>query len=277
MPSLNLSLFVGSRGGEYRENMRVKFLYVIPFGGLLILFILSRSGVSAAVGSHSPLHFVAQAVASSLGQTREIRLPADTQIRRHAVRGTITFLRAKNLSEDLEHDSDFRALQAANRFADIALAFLTASRSLLHLQQPSDELMVTSATTDDLGLKHVRLQQTFAGIPVWGAEIMVHLDQSNHVYLVQGQYIPTPSGLQTHPALSREEAVRIVARHVEGMGPECHGCQAELAIFVSADHVPHLAYRILAPVSLTEAWAIMVDAATGAFLEKLPTVYTKTP
>jgi Zn-dependent metalloprotease len=245
----------------------------IPLLGMLIL---TSIGIAAPTDS-SEIYRSAKSAVDLLAQSRERSLPPDTQIRRDAARGTITFLRAKNLSEDLERDSDFRALQSANRFADIALAFLTAYRSSFHLQTPVDELVVKSVTTDDLGSKHIRLQQTFAGIPVWGAEIIVHLDQYNHVYLAQGSYIPTPSGLRTRPVLGSEEALRIVAEHVDGIGPECRGCQAELVIFVPADNTPHLAYRVLAIVSLTEAWAIMIDAVTGTLREKLPTVYTRTP
>lgn len=208
-------------------------------------------------------------------RTMNLNLPSDAKIRRDASRGTITFLRGRNLSEGLEQHSDFRELQLAGRSAEIAIAFLNAHRGLFNLEHPSEELIVTSVTTDDLGFKHVRLQQAFAGIPIWGAEMIVQLDRASHVNLVQGRYIPTPSSLGTTPGLTTEEAMRIVAKHLTNLGSACRGCQAQLVIFVTGDNRPRLAYRVLATVSLAEGWAIMVDAKSGTILEKLSTVYSK--
>ena len=200
------------------------------------------------------------------------RLAPDAQIWRDEARGTIRLLRAANLSQSLEADPEFSALQAANRFADVALAFVTAHHALFGLERPGDELRVRSVTTDDLGLKHVRLQQGFAGLPVWGAELNVHLDRANHVYLAQGRYVRTPSRLATTPRLGTEEARRYAATAVSGAAPDCRGCRSELVIFVGADEQARLAYRVLVEVSLADAWAVMVDADRGAILDKISTV-----
>ncbi len=212
---------------------------------------------------------------SNIDRAMELKLPSDAKIRRDASRGTITFLRGSNLSAALEQQSDFRELQLNGQFAEIAIAFLNAHRRLFNLERPSEELIVKSVTTDDLGFKHVRLRQQYAGLPVWGAEIIVQLDRSNHVNRVQGRYIPTPSGVGTAPVLRTEEAMSIVAKHLTNLGSACRGCQAQLVIFVTGDNTPRLAYRVLVTVSLTEGWAIMVDAKSGSILEKLSTVYSK--
>ena len=204
----------------------------------------------------------------------DMALPSDAVIRRDVNNGTIIFLRGDNLSEGLEGDKNFRVLQSENLLAEIALAFLTAHRSVFKLMRPPDELTVSSATTDHLGLTHVRFQQVFKGIPVWASEIIVHLDQSNHVYLTQGRYIPTPVNVITCPVLSQEKALRIVAEKLEKTGLGCPRCRSELIIFTALDDGHRLAYRVLATPSVIEGWAFVIDAETGAILEKLPTVYS---
>jgi hypothetical protein len=207
-----------------------------------------------------------------LEHMQEIALPADTTLRRDADNGTVVFLRARNLSEGIEREEAFRALQATRRFSDVALAFLMVYRQTFHLQHPASELRVTSVTSDSLGLTHVRFQQVFASIPVRDAELLVHLDQAAHVTLMQGRYIPTPTHLDTHPTLRQEDALQRVATDLARPTSACPQCQVELVIFPSATDSPRLAYRVVTTVSLAEGWAFMIDAHTGQILEKKSTI-----
>ena len=204
-----------------------------------------------------------------------VRLPADAQVRRDPARGTITLLAASNLSEALEQDAAFAALQASGRFADVALAFLAAQRSIFKLSSPADELVLDSVRTDELGLTHVRLRQTVGPLPVWNAEVIVHLDRGRHVYRVQGSYVATPSGLPSAPRLRESDARRTVAGLVPGLPPECRDCPTELGVFAPPAGEPRLAYRVLAAVSPRESWAVVVDGETGALLDRSPTVISR--
>lgn len=71
-------------------------------------------------------------------------LPAWAEIRRDLRLGTITFLKAPNLSEHLEHDPDFAQLQANKQFGDLARAFIHAYRANFRLTQPTNEFRVQS-------------------------------------------------------------------------------------------------------------------------------------
>lgn len=200
-------------------------------------------------------------------------LPSDAIIRHDVNNETIIFLRASNLSAAMEDDNEFRELQANNLSAQIALAFLTVHRSIFKLIRPYDELIVSSVDTDNLGLKHVRFQQVFKGIRVWACEMIIHLDRSNHVYLMQGRYIPSPVDVAVRPVLSEREAFGIVAAQLNNIGPDCRKCRSELIIFAQPEGKPRLAYRVLAGSGIAEGWAYVIDAETGDILEKVPTVY----
>ena len=181
-------------------------------------------------------------------------------------------MKAPNLSEHLEHDPDFAQLQTSKQFGDIACAFIHAYRADFRLTQPVDELQTHSVKTDDLGLTHVRLQQTFQDIPVWAAELIVHLNADTQVYLVQGRYIPTPHNLSTEPSLTNQAALQRATDHLGRPLAGCLECQAELVIFAAEGKAPRLAYRVLALLSVAEGWEVMVDAQTGEVLQKLSTI-----
>ena len=201
--------------------------------------------------------------------------PARTEIRRDPRLGTITFLKAPNLSERLKHNTDFVRLQANNQFGDLARTFVEAYRADFRLTQPADELRVQSVKTDNLGLTHVRLQQTFHDVPVWAAELLVHLNADKQVYLIQGRYIPTPHNLSTDPSLTNQAALQRAANHLGKPLAGCLKCQAALVIFAAEGKAPRLAYRVLALLSLAEGWEVMVDAQTGEVLQKLSTIQSR--
>ena len=241
------------------------------FGLILHIFVAQSLASAGVIGSESP-----DVQGISVDLTDQKSLPADVNLRRDPVQGTIQSLKGRNLSVELEQDDFFRALQSANRFAEIALAFLNTYRSEFKLQHPADELLVESVVVDDLGFKQVRLQQVFEGIPIWGEQIIVQMDRSNHVNLVHGRYVPTPAGISTVPKISKEEALRTVTASLDRLEHDCPNCRSEIILFALENKPPRLAYRILAPISLAEGWAVTVDAVTGAILNRVPTVYNQT-
>ena len=239
---------------------------------LLCILVLGEMGVRSQAFDGCELQTITGHEGDFLD--KNVKLPSNVIIRGNPENGTIILLRGTNLSEGLEGDEEFRELQLQNRLTEIALAFLTAHHVLFKLIQPPDEFTVESITTDELGSQHVRFQQVFEGVLVWASEIIVHLDRANHVYLVQGRYIPTPVDVDTRPVLSQEEVLRIVAESIEDRGLECHTWQCELIIFVPFNDSPRLAYRVLPTTSLISGWVFIVDAQTGSILDKLSTVYT---
>jgi len=203
----------------------------------------------------------------------DLKLPSNTVIKRDEKNETIIFLKGKNLSKELERDKEFQNLQSKDLFPEIALAFLSANRSLFKIVEPRDELTVKSTTTDEIGLTHVKFQQIFNGLSVWACEINIHLNQAKHIYLIQGRYIPTPADVDINPVLQEKDVKRIVSENLGVDGSKCSECRSEMIICTALDGEPCLAYRIVATPRVTEGWEFIIDATTGEVLEKLPTVY----
>ena len=214
-----------------------------------------------------PLQLDRQPLTLSL-ETMSLALPADTIIRRDHEHGTITFLKSANLSAFLEQAADFRTLQTEKRYGEMALAFLTRYRQLFKLREPDQEFIIESIDSDHLGFTHVRLQQQFAGIAVWGANLIAHVNRMQHLYLIQGRYIPTPEQVSTSPVLTVDDARQAAAQALNRTPSECPQCEAVLMIFAAAYQPPRLSYRVEVSISLTERWALMIDAINGAVLEK---------
>ena len=184
-------------------------------------------------------------------------------------------MKAPNLSEHLEHDTDFAQLQTSKQFEGMARAFIHTYRADFRLTDPANELQVHSVKTDDLGLTHVRLQQTFLNVPVWAAELIVHLNADAQVYLVQGRYISTPHHLSTEPGLTQQTALQRAVDHLGQSLAKCLTCQAELVVFAVEGKAPRLAYRVPVLLSLAEGWEMMIDAQTGEVLQKLSIIQRK--
>jgi Zn-dependent metalloprotease len=206
----------------------------------------------------------------------EMKLPQDSVVKLDDKNKTIVLLKGENLSADLEKDERFKSLQSANQYPEIALAFLCATHELFELVDPPDELSVKSLQTDDLGYTHIKFMQSYKGIPVWASEINFHLNQQNHVYLIQGRYIPTPINVNTKPDLTEKDALGIVTEKLGKDRSECPGCSCETIIFEDAadsNTAPCLAYRIETKPGPAVGWEFIIDADSGTVLKKLSAVF----
>ncbi len=194
---------------------------------------------------------------------------------RYAEDGTLTYWQEENLTGPLENDPEFIRLQQENADGKIALAFVRHYADRLKLENPEEELRLSSVQTDELGMTHVRLRQQYAGIPVWGAEMIVHLNPANQVYLMEGQYIPSPKSVETEAALTPLDAMNRAAQHLGKS--TCTGCESERMIYPESPRGPRPAYRVRIRPSLSEGWDYFIDAQTGQILNRYSTVKTTVP
>ncbi len=158
------------------------------------------------------------------------------------------------------------------------LNLLTHHRERLRLVEPHRELRLLSLHTDELGISHLRFQQFYEGIPVWAADLYVHIQPSGELTLLNGRYIPTPVGAPTQPRLSPENAIERARNHVWQLTtftplpdilfelhPELQPFTASLLLF------PHpltqavfLCYEVNVAANLVEHYTVFVDALDGS-------------
>jgi hypothetical protein len=208
------------------------------------------------------------APACSTGGTKappEPALPPGATLTRDPASGTVRFFKGQNLSRELDGDPLFRAARNAGDAEGVARAFLTSYAALFRLDHPTEEL-----TKRRIGTTHVRFDQTYRGLPIPGAELIVHLDRERRVVLVNGTTIATPRELDVTPALSADDARAIAARDAGLAADACAACATDLVVFAERGATPRLAWRVAAPAGAIQGAERTVDAQSGALLRELP-------
>jgi hypothetical protein len=200
---------------------------------------------------------------------REMALPQGASLTRDPATGTVRFLKGPDLSIDLDADPAFKASRSAGDAEGVARAFLEHYAALWRLDDPRAELRQHKIQVDKSGASHVRFAQVWQGLPIPGAEIVVHLDRERRVKVVGGSYFESPRNVGTTPALDAE-AARAAAARETGTEP-CRDCTVELVVFADREVEPRLAWRVAPPKSRYQLDEVTVDAETGAILRRLPT------
>ena len=122
-------------------------------------------------------------------------------------------------------------VEAPGTRLDRALSFIAGRPEDFRMSAPERELQLLFERTDELGLTHLRFQQVYEGLRVWGCQTIVHFEDDRTIYLAGGQTIPTPS-VSTVPAISETEAVsRALAGLADQQLPADLKTESELLIY----------------------------------------------
>lgn len=143
-----------------------------------------------------------------------------------------------------------------------ARTFLRTNCDLLRLDDPNAELVLVRRQTDELDRTHLRFRQQYQGVPVWPADIIVHLNPEGHVDVMNGAFVPTPKDLSIVPALDEATAVEY-ARTGLTDGDKAEVTSSELIIYAPGDTQPRLAWKLELTVGLAAQWVVVIDAENG--------------
>src|SRR5690349_13892176 len=105
--------------------------------------------------------------------------------------------------------------EAAGSPEAAARAYLSACGSLFGLPDPARDLTVTRTVVADAHRTVVRFQQRQSGIPIMGAELIVHLDDARNILVASGKTLPQ-TGLNTTPVVDAASAVQTALDMVAG-------------------------------------------------------------
>lgn len=156
---------------------------------------------------------------------------------------------------------------------------LTPYTYLLGLTNLASELRLQSASTDDSGARHVRFDQVYNGIPVWGSDLYVHISSDNVIRILNGEYVRTPSGVDTVPTVPALAASRTVQSDFESQGRwhpttdarfEGDSTAAPDLVIYNGPKGPVLAWAASVRPNLLEWWTVFVDAHNGAIIHRIP-------
>jgi bacillolysin len=163
--------------------------------------------------------------------------------------------------------------------ANISQEYLTAMKEMLQIKNPATEFTIKSASTDADGQQHIRLQQWYEGLKVFGSEIILHTKE-NAVQLFNGRYYPTPDLDNVTPLLSEQAAKELVQTAVsqystfkslsamEKQFIAGEQLEAELVIYHLHEKASdaYLAWHITVRPNLVSQWEYFLDAEDGTVL-----------
>lgn len=165
----------------------------------------------------------------------------------------------------------------------IARGFLDQNRALFGLGSASDELRLLRLEPDNqLGFRHIRLDQVYQGLPVFGRQLVVHLDAAEQVVAVNGRFAPDIA-LATEPTISAEQALETALANLHGeqllpfeqatVQTQPLPAETHLAIYVSDTVAPTLVWQVTV---LTERplgqWTFFVNAARPIVVHAIDSV-----
>lgn len=147
------------------------------------------------------------------------------------------------------------------------------------ISEPLLEFTVSKVNTDAQGITHVRLQQVFRGVPVYGGEMIAHA-KNGAFDLLNGRYYPTPNLENVTPAVDAARAVELVKSSIGLEKIKKNWSEKDLQIiggqpFTSELIVYHpgrklnaerLAWHVVARPNLMVREEYFVDAENGKIL-----------
>lgn len=160
-----------------------------------------------------------------------------------------------------------------------AFAYLEAIQNIISIKQPKNEFSVSNIQSDQQGQLHIRMQQTFEGIKIYGSEIMLHT-KANDIQLFNGRYFPTPTLDIRQRNVTQTAAEQIVKTAISDettlleLSPEAlklvdgEPLKSTLMIYHSEDHPeqPRLIWHVEIIPNITNRWEYFVDANTGEII-----------
>ncbi|MFZ4521202.1 MAG: M4 family metallopeptidase [Bacteroidales bacterium] len=157
--------------------------------------------------------------------------------------------------------------------------FLASIQKELRIKDPRTEFIQKSTQQDELGIIHIKMQQVYKGIPVYGGEIYLHTT-GNEVGIFNGNPYPTASIAELVPSVSaslaRETTILDVSQRTRYITLDASQQTilnyseplSELVIY-PVNREPKnqlLAWHITIRPNFLERWEYFIDARTGAII-----------
>ncbi len=164
--------------------------------------------------------------------------------------------------------------------------YLLELQPILQLENADLEFTTQHIKTDNNNRSYVRLGQRYKGIPLYGAEVVVHMNEFGMGESFNGNYYNIVQDIDPVPAISGQLAINKVGAHLGKFKPlrpltiqERQLVQHEepiatLCIYQDKSLVtlPLLAYHIVYCPKLQERWEYFVNASTGTIIHRFQSV-----
>jgi bacillolysin len=163
-----------------------------------------------------------------------------------------------------------------------AYNYLEAVKPYLKLVNPDAELDILNSQEDEMQTTHLRMQQTYKGVHVYGGEMILHKKDNEDVSLLNGHFYPTPQIENVKPSLSEDKIGKLAILDVgktsivkpmtatEMTMLKYEKPKTELIIYHQNEKADgeRLAYHVTVRPNFLERWIYVIDANSGEILDK---------
>lgn len=174
--------------------------------------------------------------------------------------------------------------------------FMESKRKAFNLTENS-KFEVTKTYSDKIGFNHSKVQQLYKGVPVYGAEMIVHYQMDGTIKTMNGEFIPELK-MDVTPVLSAERAVQLAINSTpaekyrweieayersikEIYSDDSKSWRPEAELFVAPvggdfyNGEFRLAYKVMVAVELPVPanWVYFIDAKNGEIINKYDQLY----
>lgn len=180
--------------------------------------------------------------------------------------------------------------RSAESTLDACYSYLTEVKKAMRINNPENEFVEMDSWVDDLGMQHLKMQQTYEGLEVYGGQVILH-GKDGSINKVNGTYFPTPGLSDLIPSIAENQALKTVIQDVKNTTVytefdestqdflKYEGPGADLIIYHNSRDLSSekLAWHITVRPNMLDHWKYFVDAKSGIILEKYNTTCTDGP
>lgn len=165
-----------------------------------------------------------------------------------------------------------RSVRGQGHTAGDAVAVMDNLAGLFRITDAAREFQHRKTQGDSLGFNHVRLQQTFQGLPVVGGEVIVHFNKSGKAYQVNGRYRPNIA-INPTPTLSAAQIVALAQADLNSLNkPSGELAGKVVRVVYARGRLPLLAYELTLTYKDDQTgagrWRYWIDAHSGTVVER---------
>ena len=161
--------------------------------------------------------------------------------------------------------------------AELTMDFLSSVKTDLKVKNPSEEFRLVADEKDEYGIRHIKLEQKYKGIPLYGGESILHSDKTGAVSFLAGKVFPTPNigvTASINPSAAIDLCLKDLAKTtiIQKTGAvnkfiSLDPDKAELFI-INEDNKTQLAYNVTVRPNILERWVYFIDANSGEVISK---------
>jgi Zn-dependent metalloprotease len=162
------------------------------------------------------------------------------------------------------------SLRSTDTREGMGLNFLENAKDLMSITNPTEEFREMKSETDELGITHIKYQQMYKGIPIYGSEVIYH--NNNKSEWLNGRYSETPNIESVAPSIDFASVAEIAVDDLGGI-KEVENDKFDLFGFekIKGDLVIYddkLCYEMIVYKSIIDRWQYIIDAHTGDVIRK---------